>query len=107
MPSFEDRKNAVEAKFAQDAALKFKVEARRNKLLGQWAADLFGYSGDKEEAYIKSVIMADLEEQGDEDVFRKLRKDFDDSSVEQTDEQIRQQMDEKLFEATEQVEADG
>ena len=84
MSGFDERKNAQESKFAHDAALKFKAEARRNKLLGEWAAGLMGLEGDKAEAYAKAVIMADLEEAGDEDVFRKLRKDFDEAGIEQT-----------------------
>ncbi|MEL7488624.1 MAG: DUF1476 domain-containing protein [Pseudomonadota bacterium] len=107
MSGFDDRKDRYEGKFAHDAALKFKAEARRNKLLGAWAAGLMGLEGDKAEAYAKSVIMADLEEAGDEDVFRKLRKDFDDAGVDQSDHQIRRHMQEMLSKAIEEIQNEG
>ena len=107
MSGFDDRKDKFESKFAHDAALKFKAEARRNKLLGAWAAGLLGLEGEKAEAYAKSVIMADLEEAGDEDVFRKLRKDFDDAGVEQSDHQIRRHMDEMLAKAGDEIQNEG
>jgi len=84
MTTFDDRKDKFENKFAHDAELRFKAEARRNKLLGLWAAGLMGKTGDDAEAYAKEVIKADFEEAGDEDVFRKLRKDFDAAGVDQT-----------------------
>ncbi len=107
MSDFDDRKDAQESKFAHDAALRFKAEARRNKLLGEWAAGLMGLDGEEAEAYAKSVIMADLEEAGDEDVFRKLRKDFDEAGIEQSDHQIRRHMDEMLSLAVDQIEKEG
>ena len=107
MTGFDDRKDRFENKFAHDAALRFKAEARRNKLLGQWAAGLMGLDGEKAEAYAKSVIMADLEEAGDEDVFRKLRKDFDSAGVDQSDHQIRRHMQEMLALAVRQIEEEG
>ena len=107
MSGFDDRKDRYENKFAHDAALKFKAEARRNKLLGAWAAGLLGFEGDKAEEYAKSVIMADLEEAGDEDVFRKLRKDFDDAGVDQSDHQIRRHMDEMMAKAVEEIQNEG
>ena len=94
--SMDERKDAFENKFAHDAELKFKAEARRNKLLGQWAAPLLGKAD--MEAYAKEVIMADFEEAGDEDVFRKLRADFDAAGVEQSDHQIRRTMYEMMAE---------
>jgi hypothetical protein len=103
MSSMNDRENAFENKFAHDEELKFKAEARRNKLLGLWAAELLGKSGDDAEAYAKSVVLADFEEVGDEDVFRKVRGDFDAGSVEQSDHQIRRKMDELLAVAVEQI----
>ena len=103
MSSMKDRENAFENKFAHDAELKFKAEARRNKLLGLWAAELLGKSGDAAEAYAKEVVLADFEEAGDEDVFRKVRGDFDAAGVEQSDHQIRRQMDELLAVAVEQI----
>ena len=77
MSNMNDRERAFENKFAHDEELKFKATARRNKLLGLWAAEKLGKSGDEAEAYAKTVVMADFEEVGDEDVFRKVRADFD------------------------------
>lgn len=107
MSSFDDRKDKFEKKFAHDAELRFKAEARRNKLLGLWAAELLGKSGDEADAYAKEVIKADLEEAGDEDVFRKIRADFDAGGVDQSDHQIRRHMDDLLEEAIEQVQSEG
>jgi len=76
MPSFDDRESAFENKFAHDAQMLFRAEARRNKLLGLWAADLLGKSGDEAAAYAVEVITADFEEAGDEDVFRKVKSDI-------------------------------
>ncbi|MEN0000872.1 MAG: DUF1476 domain-containing protein [Pseudomonadota bacterium] len=103
--SMDDRKDAFENKFAHDAELKFKAEARRNKLLGHWAAPLLGK--DDPDAYAKEVIMADFEEAGDDDVFRKLRADFDAAGVEQSDHQIRRTMDEMLAQAVREVQQEG
>ena len=103
--SIEDRKNAFENKFAHDAELKFKAEAKRNKMLGLWAAELMGKSGEAAEAYAKEVSLADFEEAGDEDVFRKLRGDFDAAGVDQSDHQIRRTMDEFLAKAVAEIEA--
>lgn len=100
--SMKDRQAAFENKFAHDAELKFKAEARRNKLLGLWAAELMGKTGDDADAYAKEVIIADFEEAGDEDVFRKLRGDLDASLA--SDEDIRAKMVELLGTAIEQVE---
>lgn len=107
MTSFDDRKESFEKKFAHDAALRFKAEARRNKLLGQWAAKLLGFEGDKAAEYVASVIKADLQEAGDEDVFRKIRADFDAAGVKQSDHQIRRHMEEFLREAMKQVHEEG
>ncbi|MAW80400.1 MAG: hypothetical protein CMI63_09185 [Parvularcula sp.] len=104
MTTFDDRKDRYENKFAHDAELRFKAEARRNKLLGLWAAELLGKTGDDAEAYAKEVIKADFEEAGDEDVFRKLRKDFDAAGVNQSDHQIRRHMQEMMAEAVQQIE---
>lgn len=104
MTSFDSREKAFEEKFAHDAELKFKAEARRNKLLGLWAAELLGHSGEAADDYAKTVIKADLEEAGDEDVFRKLRGDLDAAKVEIADETIREKMAEYLAEAVRQIE---
>lgn len=97
----QDREKAFEAKFALDEELKFKAEARRNKLLGLWAAELLGKSDPA--AYAADVIAADFEEAGHEDVVRKIRTDFDAAGIAQTDEQIRVKMLELLSEAVTQI----
>ena len=107
MTTFDDREDKFEKQFAHDAALRFKAEARRNKLLGLWAAGLMGKDGEAAQAYAKEVIKADLEEAGDEDVFRKLRADFDAAGVDQSDHQIRRHMDECMEEAVKQVREEG
>ena len=104
MTSFDDREKAYEKKFAHDAELKFKANARRNKLLGQWAAEKMGLTGDDADNYAKGVVLADLEEPGDEDVFRKVRGDFDDAGIDQSDHQIRRTMEELMDKAVNQIE---
>lgn len=103
MSTFDDRERAEEAKYAHDSALNFKVMNRRNKLLGLWAADLMNLSGSEADAYAKTVVMADLEEPGDEDVFRKVRGDFDAKGVDRSDARIREHMAELLAIAREQI----
>ncbi len=105
MSTFDKREDGFEKKFAHDEALRFKAEARRDKLLGLWAAEKLGKTGAEAEAYAKSVIVADLEEAGDEDVFRKIRSDFDAAKVEQSDHQIRRTMDELLARAVAEIQA--
>ena len=78
MSSMKDRENAFENKFAHDAEMQFKAEARRNKLLGLWAAELMGKSGEDAQAYAKEVIKSDFQEAGDEDVYRKVKGDLGD-----------------------------
>ena len=85
MTTFDKREDGFEKKFAHDEELQFKASARRNKLVGLWAADKFGLTGAAAEAYAKEVVMADFEEAGDNDVFRKIRKDFDAKNVAQSD----------------------
>ena len=104
MAGFDDRKRAYENKFARDEELRFKATARRNRLLGQWAAEKLGKTGEEADAYAREVVRADFEEAGDEDVFRKIRKDFDEAGVDQSDHQIRRSMDELVIIAAEQVE---
>ena len=105
MSSFDNREKGFEKKFAHDEELKFKATARRNKLLGLWAAEKLGLTGDDADNYAKSVVKADFEEPGEEDVFRKIRGDFDDKSVDQSDLQIRRTMDDLMHEAVAQIEA--
>ncbi|SMH49140.1 DUF1476 domain-containing protein [Mesorhizobium australicum] len=103
MTSMKDREEGFEKKFAHDEELKFKATARRNKLLGAWAAEKLGKSGADAEAYAKEVVVADFEEAGDEDVFRKLRGDFDKAGVAVSDHQIRHAMAELLETAAKQI----
>ncbi|MBT8408573.1 MAG: DUF1476 domain-containing protein [Alphaproteobacteria bacterium] len=84
MSQFDDRENAFENKFAHDAAMQFKAEARRNKLLGLWAAELMGKTGDDADAYAREVIKSDFEEAGEEDVYRKVSGDLGDKADEAT-----------------------
>ncbi|MDO9417127.1 DUF1476 domain-containing protein [Pararhizobium sp.] len=101
MTGFNDREKAFEGKFALDQELKFRAEARRNKLLGQWAAGLMGKAD--VDAYAKEVVASDFEEAGDEDVFRKIRGDFDAAGVTQSDADIRSKMLELLAIAVDQI----
>jgi hypothetical protein len=103
--SFEDRRKGFEGKWAHDADMRFRIVARRNKLLGLWAAGELGKSGTAAEAYAQEVIAADFEEPGEEDVYRKLRKDLDSAKV--TDHTIRRKMTELLDTATRQVEKEA
>ena len=103
MTTFDKREEGFEKKFAHDEELRFKAMARRNKLLGMWAADKLGLAGDEAAAYAKEVVLADFEEAGD--VFRKIRNDFDAKGVAQSDHQIRRTMDELLDQAIAQVKA--
>ena len=92
MSSFDEREKSFEKKYAYDEELQFKISARRNKYLGQWVSKILGYDEEKEKEYIQSVIKADFQEAGDEDVFRKLKTDLKDYNI--LDEAIRKQMDE-------------
>ncbi|MBB35237.1 MAG: hypothetical protein CME88_07235 [Hirschia sp.] len=106
MTTFEKREQAFEAKFAHDEELRFKATARRNKLLGLWAAEIMGLTGADADAYAKEVIKSDFEEPGEEDVFRKIRQDFDAKGIDRSDHQIVKQMDELMGVAVEQLTAD-
>ncbi len=92
MSSFDEREKSFEKKFAHDQELQFKVSARRNKYIGEWASKVLGYEEDKEKEYIQSVIKADFAEAGDEDVFRKIKNDLKNYNI--SDEDIRKKMDE-------------
>lgn len=107
MTTFDKRKDAYETKFAHDAELRFKAEARRNKLLGLWAAAEMGMTGNDADAYAKEVVRSDFEEAGDEDVVRKVLADFNASRVPHTDVEIRNKMAEFLAVAVEQLESEG
>jgi len=101
--TFDKREEGFEKQFAHDEELKFKATSRRNKLLGLWAAEKLGRKGPDAETYAKEVVMADFEEAGEDDVFRKVRKDFDAGSVAATDEEIRSIMVELMAKAIEQI----
>ncbi|MFC6638329.1 DUF1476 family protein [Sulfitobacter sp. JBTF-M27] len=100
MTTMKDRENAFENKFAHDAEMQFKAEARRNKLLGLWAAELLGKSGEAANEYAKEVIKSDFEEAGDEDVYRKVSGDLGDKADETT---IRAKMVSLMAEAKAQI----
>lgn len=105
MTTFDNRKDAAEKKYAHDEELMFKATARRNKLLGQWAAEKLGKTGADADEYAKAVVMADFEEAGDDDVVRKVLGDFKAAGVDQSEHQVRRTMDELLAKAIEQVKA--
>ncbi|UXN60536.1 MULTISPECIES: DUF1476 domain-containing protein [Phyllobacterium] len=102
--TMQDRENAFENKYAHDAEVRFRAEARRNKLLGFWAAEKLGKTGEDAEAYAKEVIKADFVEAGDDDVFRKIRTDFDAAGIDTSDHRIRRKMEELMIEAIQQIE---
>ena len=99
MTQFDDRERAFEAKFARDEEMQFRVLARRNRLLGAWAAERMGLSAEEADSYAKEVIQADFEEAGDEDVIRKLYGDLLAAGVEIDETEIRIALDDKLVEA--------
>jgi hypothetical protein len=105
MTTFDKREEGFEKQFAHDEELRFKATARRNKLLGLWAAAKLGMAGAEADAYAKEVVIADLEEAGDDDVFRKLRRDFDAKGVNESDHQIRRTMDELMAQAVAAIKA--
>lgn len=99
MTSFQDRERAEEAKFAHDEEMLFRIHARRNRLLGQWAAERMGLSAVEAEAYAKSVVQADFEEAGDEDVIRKLLGDLIAAGIDASEGEVRAALGAKLVEA--------
>jgi len=103
MTTFDKREEGFEKQFAHDEELKFKATSRRNKLLGLWAAEKLGRKGTDADTYAKEVVMADFEEAGEDDVFRKVRKDLTDGGVATTDEEIRVVMIELMGKAIEQI----
>lgn len=105
MTTFDRREEGFEKKFALDEELRFKATARRNKLVGLWAAEKLGLTGSAAEDYAHAVVRSDFDEPGEEDVFRKIRADFDAGKVEQSDHQIRRTMDELMAKAVEQIRA--
>jgi hypothetical protein len=107
MTTFDDRKDSFEKKFAHDETLRFRAEARRNKMLGQWAAGLMGLVGAKADEYAKEVVKSDFEEPGDHDVFRKVKGDLAATGIDQSDHQIRRHMDEFMATAIKQIQEEG
>ena len=105
MTTFDKREEGFEKKFAMDEETRFRANARRNKLFGMWAAQQLGLSGADADAYAKAVVLADFEEAGDDDVFRKVRKDFDAKGIKQSDQQIRSTMTTLMDEAVAQIKA--
>ena len=105
MTTFDDREKAYEKKFAMDQDLRFKAESRRNTMLAEWAAAKLGMTGSDVQEYAKAVRKADLEEKGDEDVLRKLKKDFADKGIAIGDAEIRAKLGEFLAQAVAQVQA--
>ena len=95
MGSFDDREKSFEKKVAHDEEMQFKVNAKRNKYLGEWAANKIGKTEQLKLDYIQEVIKSDFKEPGDEDVFRKIKKDFENAKIEFKDNEIREQM--KIF----------
>jgi hypothetical protein len=106
MATFEDREKGFEHKYKHDKELDFKVNARRNKLLGMWAATELGLTGSDAEAYAKAVVMADFEKPGDEDVVEKVVADFTAKGMEMSPHRVRKRMAELLPAAREQVMAE-
>jgi hypothetical protein len=102
MAQFDDRSKAFEAKFQQDQDLQFKVIARRNKLLGLWAAKKMGIEGTDADAYAKEVVLADFEEPGDDDVLRKVLGDLQGKGLDVSEQAVRSEMDALMGEAKRQ-----
>lgn len=103
MSQFDDREQAFEKKFAHDEELKFKATARRNKLLGLWAAELMGIAGEAAAAYAKDVVKADFEEAGEEDVYRKVKGDLDAKKLDVSEHRVRKAMADCMEEAKRQI----
>lgn len=103
MTTFDKREEGFENKFAYDEEVRFKANARRNRLLGLWAAERLGLSGEAATSYAKEIVMSDFEEAGDHDVFRKVRADFDAKSVHESDASIRRVMDDLMHRAVAEI----
>jgi len=103
MTTFNDREKAFEDKYKHDQDLQFKVEVRRNKLLGLWVAEMLGLSGADAEAYAKEVVSADFEEPGDADVIRKIQGDTKPKNIDLSEHRLRKKMDELIAVAKEQI----
>lgn len=106
MTTFDERESGFEAKFKHDRELQFKVTARRNRLLGLWAANLLGIHGADAEAYAKDVVRSDFVSAGDHDVLQKVLGDFQAKNVEMSEHRLRKQMDDLMQIATDQIRAE-
>jgi hypothetical protein len=107
MTTFDKREQGFEKKFAHDEELRFKANARRNKLLGLWAAEKLGLSGDAANAYAKEVVMADFEEAGDDDVLKKVQKDLAAKGIVSSDQDVRRAMTDLMEKAIGEIKASG
>ena len=105
MTTFDKRKDAFESKFARDEDLRFKATSRRNRMLGMWAAEKLGRTGEDAEAYAREVIRSDMQEAGDDDVLRKLRADFKAAGVALSDSEIGRTMDDLMAKAINDIES--
>ena len=103
MTTFDDRERAFESKFAHDQEMLFRITARRNRLMGEWAANLMGLNAAETDAYAKAVVQADFEESGDDDIVRKLLGDLISANVDIDESRIRGALDDKLIEARRQL----
>ncbi|HZD25257.1 MAG TPA: DUF1476 domain-containing protein [Alphaproteobacteria bacterium] len=103
MSTFDEREKSYEAKYAYDQETNFKINARRNRLFGEWAAEQLGLSGSEAEAYAKQVIAADFDKPGDEDVFAKVWADLQEKGVEISEHRVRKRMSDLLEVAREQI----
>ena len=103
MPQFDDRERAYEAKFAHDEEMQFRIVARRNRLIGEWAARKMGLSAEETASYAKDVVRADFESAGDDDVVRKVLGDLTSAGVESDEAQIREALGNKMIEARRQI----
>jgi len=103
MTTFDDRERAFESKFAHDQEMLFRITARRNRLIGEWAAKLMGLNAAETDAYAKAVVQADFEESGDDDIVRKLLGDLISANVEIDESRIRGALEDKLIEARRQL----
>ena len=107
MTTFDKREEGFEKKFAHDEELRFKANARRNKLLGLWAAEKLGITGDAANVYAKDVVMADFEESGDDDVFKKVLKDLEAKGVALAEHELRRTMDQLMEKAIAEIKSSG
>ncbi len=105
MTTFDKREEGFEKKFAHDEELRFKASARRNKMLGLWAAEKMGISGDAANAYAKDVVMADFEEAGDQDVLKKVKNDLEAKGVAASEQDIRRTMNDLMEKAIAEIKA--